>query len=314
MTLLPEFMISSHACECGWLSTADTSKGMSLTADQNASAEFSLQKGVVRWSDLSIYQGKMLFPKGRGHDTFVDTCFGCHGFEARMAATRRDEDGWRDRVTFMRDIVMAPNRRMMTDQQYEDIVYYVNSIFGTNSVLPASPTEMPKYKDVVQHFTDDAMKIVYVEYDMPGPSRFPFDANPAKDGSIWIPELSTANGVVRLDPDTAEMKEFKEPAFALDNHTHSAVAGPDGTVWFTEQAKGEIGKLDPKTGAITEIPEKIGTHTVRVGADGTVWGSGTLNSVTILRPESLPSTCWRSHTGSRLTGLGTSGTPPATNS
>ncbi len=34
----------------------DPKTGVSLTASQNASYDFALQKGVVRWNDLSFYQ------------------------------------------------------------------------------------------------------------------------------------------------------------------------------------------------------------------------------------------------------------------
>jgi hypothetical protein len=40
----------------------DPRPGVSLAADQSASYEFALQKGAVRWSDLSQYQGEKLFP------------------------------------------------------------------------------------------------------------------------------------------------------------------------------------------------------------------------------------------------------------
>ena len=43
---------------------ADPRTGVNLTAQQNASFDFSLQQGMVRWSDLSYYQGKQLFPRG----------------------------------------------------------------------------------------------------------------------------------------------------------------------------------------------------------------------------------------------------------
>ena len=33
------------------------------------------------------------------------------------------------------------------------------------------------------------MKIVYVDYEMPGPDRMPFSAAPDKDGKMWIPEF-----------------------------------------------------------------------------------------------------------------------------
>ena len=34
------------------------------TADQDAGANFSLQKGTVQWSDLSVWQARELLPKG----------------------------------------------------------------------------------------------------------------------------------------------------------------------------------------------------------------------------------------------------------
>src|SRR5579871_3972137 len=36
---------------------ADTKNGVALTADQNASYDFALQNGVVRWTDISQLQG-----------------------------------------------------------------------------------------------------------------------------------------------------------------------------------------------------------------------------------------------------------------
>src|SRR6185312_2640955 len=45
---------------------ADTKGGLKLTADQNASQDFVLQTGAVRWTDISIYQGLQLLPDARG--------------------------------------------------------------------------------------------------------------------------------------------------------------------------------------------------------------------------------------------------------
>ncbi len=50
---------------------ADPHSGTNLAADQNASLDFALQKGTVRWSDLSYYQGKQLFPEGKGKAAFI---------------------------------------------------------------------------------------------------------------------------------------------------------------------------------------------------------------------------------------------------
>ncbi len=45
---------------------ADAKSGVKLTADQNATQDFALQKGMVRWTDISIYQGLQLLPDARG--------------------------------------------------------------------------------------------------------------------------------------------------------------------------------------------------------------------------------------------------------
>jgi cytochrome c5 len=82
---------------------ADAKSGVQLAANQNASCDFALQSGMVRWSDLSQYQGEVLFPEAKGKDLLVGRCFACHGFQSRMAAARRDEDGWKDRVAYMAD-------------------------------------------------------------------------------------------------------------------------------------------------------------------------------------------------------------------
>src|ERR1700730_15942594 len=77
---------------------AESRTDVSLTPEQKASYDFALQKGMVRWSDLSQYQGEVLFPEAKGKDLLVGRCFACHGFQSRMASVRRDEEGWHDRV------------------------------------------------------------------------------------------------------------------------------------------------------------------------------------------------------------------------
>src|SRR5579863_1377724 len=50
---------------------SDPRSDVSLAADQSASYDFALQKGMVRWSDLSQYQGEVLFPDTKGKDLLV---------------------------------------------------------------------------------------------------------------------------------------------------------------------------------------------------------------------------------------------------
>ena len=81
---------------------ADPRAGVHLAANQEASYDFALQKGVVRWSDISFYQAKQLWPQAKGKDLIVANCSSCHLFQTRMASVTRDAEGWRDRVDYMR--------------------------------------------------------------------------------------------------------------------------------------------------------------------------------------------------------------------
>src|ERR1700730_19140311 len=81
---------------------AEPQTGVNLSADQNASFDFTLEKGMVRLSDISQYQAKQLWPPAKGKDLIFENCEICHGFQSRMAAVTRDEDGWKERVAYMR--------------------------------------------------------------------------------------------------------------------------------------------------------------------------------------------------------------------
>jgi virginiamycin B lyase len=54
---------------------------------------------------------------------------------------------------------------------------------------------------------------------------------------------------------------------------HDVYPAPDGTVWFTAQAAGKLGRLDPRTGRSDLIPLGRGAapHGVIVGPDGAAW-------------------------------------------
>ncbi len=263
--------------------TAEPRNGVNLTADQNVSFDFALAKGTVRWSDISQYQAKQLWPPAKGKDLIAQNCSICHSFQSRMAPVRRDAEGWKDRVEYMRTAMHFSLYRI-TDQDADDIASYLTSLFGPDSVLPKSPADMPDYKATVRPFSSDAMNIVYVEYDMPGPSRMPFSAAPDKDGNLWIPNFGVANKITRLNPKTGEMTDFPVPNIGTAA-IHSAVPAADGSVWLAEQGSNKLGRWDPATQTITEfkdsdLPGKEGTlaggekHTVRVDPSGNVWASG----------------------------------------
>src|SRR5690348_13717197 len=70
---------------------AEPQSGVKLAADQNVSFDFALQPGTVRWSDVSLYQGRKLLPEGKGKDALMSNCMVCHGFQNVMASTSRTE-------------------------------------------------------------------------------------------------------------------------------------------------------------------------------------------------------------------------------
>jgi hypothetical protein len=74
-----------------------------------------------------------------------------------------------------------------TDQNADDAVSYLNTVFGRNSVLPSSPVELPAYKELLRSFSDEALKIVYVEYDIPRRDALPWGPALDKNGTVWIP-------------------------------------------------------------------------------------------------------------------------------
>jgi virginiamycin B lyase len=264
---------------------ADPKNGIALTADQNLAQDLALQQGAVRWSDISMYQGRKLLPEGVGKEELFTHCMACHGFESRMAAVVRDEDGWRDRVNYMRDamgyFVMNP-RFGFNDQKAENVIHYINSVFGENSTLAKSPADLPQYKSELRPLTDEALNIVYVEYDTPGPNRMPWSAHPDKDGTFWVPYYGRANKIGHLYPQTGEIKEYPVPNMGTAA-IHSAVPAPDGSVWLTEQGSDKLGKWDPVTQTITEYQDSVGKHTVRVDPKtGMVWSTG---AMTVFDPK-----------------------------
>jgi len=148
-------------------------------------------------------------------------------------------------------------------------------VFGKNSALPKSPADLPYYKDTVLGFGDDALKIVYVDYDMPGPTRFPWTAHPDKNGVFFTPEYGIANHFNRFDPKTGEMKEFPVP-HSDPALIHSAVPAPDGSVWLAEAGTRRLGRWDPVTQKVVEYQDDWRKHTIRVHPDGSIWSTGGL--------------------------------------
>ena len=87
-------------------------------------------------------------------------------------------------------------------------------------------------------------------------------------------------------------EEFPVPS---GSHPHDVAPAPDGTVWYTSQHTGELGRLDPADGSIEEVPLGNGSapHGVIVGPDGAAWVTdGGLNAIVRVDPATLEVTVY----------------------
>ena len=258
---------------------------MTLAADQAGVRDLGLKKGKVQWADLSLWQGRVLFPEAPGKKPLFNVCFACHGFESRMADKGYDLAGWQARVDYMTNAMYFFTHGRISEQEGKNVAAYMDSLFGKDRTLPASPEDLPNYRATVHApWSDEALKIVYVEYEMPNPSSFPWAAAEDRDGKYWIPFYGNNNRIARLDAATGKVEEFTAPNEGTAA-IHSAIPAPDGSVWFTEQGAKKIGRWDPATKQITEYqdewkPGKEGfldggsKHTLRVLPNGDVWSTG----------------------------------------
>lgn len=90
---------------------------------------------------------------------------------------------------------------------------------------------------------------------------------------------------VPLSPDEYTIQEYPVPA---ESRPHDVAPAPDGTVWYTAQRMGELGRLDPVTGETHHIPLGPGSapHGVIVGPDGAPWVTdGGQNAIVRVDPQ-----------------------------
>jgi virginiamycin B lyase len=83
----------------------------------------------------------------------------------------------------------------------------------------------------------------------------------------------------------AEVQEYAVPP---GSHPHDVAPAIDGGVWYTAQSSGELGWLDPATGATVHVPLGAGSapHGVIVGPDGAAWiTDGGLNAIVRFDPQ-----------------------------
>ncbi len=96
------------------------------------------------------------------------------------------------------------------------------------------------------------------------------DGTRSEGGETPAPTETSVTTAVPTASGPATIDRFAVPAGA---GPHDVAPAPDGTVWYTAQRTGALGRLDPATGTTTDVPLGAGSapHGVIVGPDGAAW-------------------------------------------
>mgnify|MGYP003575333815 CR=1 FL=1 len=102
------------------------------------------------------------------------------------------------------------------------------------------------------------------------PSTEVVTQNPTEEPATSMPASEPTSGGSTSSPEEPQIEEYTVPP---GTHPHDVAPAPDGSVWYTAQISGALGKLDPQTGETRHIPLGSGSspHGVIVGPDGAPW-------------------------------------------
>ncbi len=119
---------------------------------------------------------------------------------------------------------------------------------------------------------------------IPQPEQATTAATEAATGPTLTPSV-TATMAAPSPTAAPTIQEYDVPS---GSRPHDVAPAPDGTVWYTAQRRGEMGRLDPATGETHHIPLGQGSapHGVIIGPDGAAWVTdGGLNAIVRVDPE-----------------------------
>ncbi|MBI3112674.1 MAG: lyase [Ignavibacteriales bacterium] len=109
--------------------------------------------------------------------------------------------------------------------------------------------------------------------DVPTPKSRPYGIVVNSKGTPWFCEFNS-NKLASINPATLEITEHVLPEGARPRRL---TGSPDDMIYYSDYARGYLGKLDPETGKVTEWPSPGGTRSRPYGiaatADGRIWYS-----------------------------------------
>jgi virginiamycin B lyase len=103
-----------------------------------------------------------------------------------------------------------------------------------------------------------------------------------------IPIVVATVAIIALGTGPARPADVSYYEVTRGAHPHDVAPAPDGTVWYTAQRTGELGRLDPASGKTEHIPLGRGSapHGVIVGPDGAAWVTDSgLNAIVRVDPK-----------------------------
>jgi virginiamycin B lyase len=127
---------------------------------------------------------------------------------------------------------------------------------------------------------------------VPAPTAAPTTAPATAAPAATLPATPTAAPSPAASPAATKpaaalqvkLQEYPVPA---GMRPHDVAPAPDGGVWFSAQGSGELGRLEPATGAVKRVKLGDGSapHGVIVGPDGAPWiTDGGLNAIVRVDP------------------------------
>jgi virginiamycin B lyase len=239
---LPAGTYEVWATATGYRSDPTRRADVTVQDGKTAAVSFTMQKSAVQWSQLTKYQAGILLPEAKGKEVVLQQCFNCHAM-SKIGVMGRDRDGWLEAIEHMRQVGVANIDPEVAGQVAE----YLNTVFGPDSDTPASPARLPQYQTVKQepdYFSDDALSIVYVDYQLTGePKDRPGTGKPDKDGNIW---MEMGGGLTKLNPTSGEIRTWRLPDPSRP-FIHEILPRPDGSVWLTIEAQNKLARFDTRT-------------------------------------------------------------------
>ena len=95
-----QWVVSAHGTGSTGLSS--TPRNATVTAAQTLTLDIKAAPAPLKWTEISMHQGRLLLPDAKGKQIMFQNCFACHGFESRMAGRApHEQDEWRALVDYM---------------------------------------------------------------------------------------------------------------------------------------------------------------------------------------------------------------------